>query len=201
MPLISIWTAIKTLAGAANGMLSIVPALVWAALLVGAMVTSCVERTQRDHARAEAKTAKAELKTIKDAVQAQNVAAAKLLKEKTDEAKALETQLAAFRAAPEKTDAQNKATVADLGRKLRAAGRLRDPGGASGGSAASQGAAPATDSAGHVAEGAGVLSEALTAMLLADYADSDAINLAYASARADALNLRAQMAKLGSCTP
>lgn len=188
------WIAVKTLASTANGMLSIVPALVWALLLTGSVLHGCGVSLQRDHARAE-------LKTIKAAVTAQNIEAAAKFKTKTDEAKALETQLKAFRAAQEKTDAANKTTVADLSRKLRAAGGLRDPGRPSGGSPAGQAPAATADRAGDAPSGAGLLSESFTAMLLADAARADEINLAYISARADALSLRELIGKLGSCTP
>ena len=96
-------------------------------------------------------------------------------------------------------DAKNKQTVATLNARVRsladAAGRLRDPNAAGcgrrGDAASGDAAAGAGDSSGDAASNTGVLSTELSGLFLRLTEEADAINLAYASCRADALSLRA----------
>ena len=106
-----------------------------------------------------------------------------------------------FKADRELQDAKNKITVVGLERRLAAlagpTGRLRDPNaladaGCGRGGGGAPGAAPAGagDRAGNDADGAGLLSKELSGLLLRQSKIADAINLAYASCRPDAINLR-----------
>jgi len=96
-------------------------------------------------------------------------------------------------------DAKAQSTVANLSSRLRQlagqSGRLRDPNahGCGGGSSGPAGeAATATGSgAADSAEAGGLLSVPLTELLQTALRESDAINVAYASCRADAFKVRA----------
>lgn len=100
-------------------------------------------------------------------------------------------------------DATYQKTTADLSDRLRraagAAGRLRDPhtpgcGASSGGAAAQAATAPAGGAA-DPAEAGGLLSVPLTDLLTEVLRESDAINVAYASCRADAYTVRSVQLK------
>ena len=94
-------------------------------------------------------------------------------------------------------DATNQATVAkyqaDLRRMADSSGRLRDPNAGRGcGCDSAQGDIATSASAGAAdrAEAGGLLSKELSGLLLKLTADADEVNIAYASCRADALNVR-----------
>lgn len=136
------------------------------------------------------------------AIGKQKVEAAGLLAIETRKVLDLERQLGAIRAAQEKTDADNARTVdalrADLRRQSRAGGGpgLRDPfaagcGGGGGGAQAAT-AADARAGAADRAEAGRALSAELEEFLIEQAAAADAINIAYASCRADSQALRAQ---------
>jgi len=101
-----------------------------------------------------------------------------------------EKRLQAAQAEQTKKDGDNEKTIADLGRKLRDAGRLRDPGTRGSSCPSSETAPGATPGTGDDAQGPGVLSAELSDMLRTWAAEADAVNIAYASCRADALNVR-----------
>jgi hypothetical protein len=136
------------------------------------------------------------------AIGRQKVEAAQLLATETRKVLDLERRLTAALAAQEKTDADNARTVealrADLRRKSRAGGGpgLRDPfaAGCGGGGGGSQAAAPADAGAGAAdrAEAGRALSAELEGFLIEQAAAADAINIAYASCRADSQAVRAQ---------
>ena len=137
--------------------------------------------------------------TYNAAISKQKGEAATLLKAETDKAGAATTALNDFKLKQEKKDVENKSTVAALAAGLRAAagpaGQLRDPNavaGCGGGGGGAQGAnsTRAGGGAGNGSQGAGVLSADLTGLLLQQAEIADAINIAYASCRADAFNLR-----------
>lgn len=134
------------------------------------------------------------------AINKQKAEAAALLAKETARVLALERQLNAARAAQEKTDAANAKTVADLRADLRARSRaaggpgLRDPFAGRGiGSGGAQGAAApgAGGGAANPAQAPGLLSAELEGFLLARFAEADALNIAYASCRADSEAVRA----------
>jgi hypothetical protein len=137
--------------------------------------------------------------TYETALKKQKAEAAKLLDAERAKTAAAESALRQFKDEQEVKDGQHQATVNDLERRLRSAGgpsmRLRDPYATgcrlSGGSA--QGATAASPGAGaaDAAEGSGLLSKQLTALLFELARSADEINIAYASCRADAMNLRA----------
>jgi len=117
-----------------------------------------------------------------------------------DERDAAQEKLNGALAAQERTDNANKEIVADLEGKLRAAravsgGRMRDPnatGCRSGGQdPGGQVAASPGGSGSNPAEAGGLLSADLTGLLDKLTKESDDINVAYASCRADSFNVRA----------
>lgn len=136
-----------------------------------------------------------------EAIKAQKASADKVLAIETEKTKAIERALQAFRNQQEITDASEKAQVAKITRELRNAtvsthGRLRDPN-------------TDTDCAGHpprkdsvatlasaedTAKTGGLFSAGATQLLTRLTAEADGINLAYASCRADAMNLRQNIA-------
>ncbi len=141
---------------------------------------------------------------------AQSEATAALEKQKRQAGEQLATETAKTRAAEEalrtnklnqdKKDAQAQSTVNDLSRRLRqlsadSAGRLRDPNaqgcGGSGSGPEAEAATTAGSGGEHPAEAGGLLSAELSGLLFRLASEADAINLAYASCRADALQVRA----------
>lgn len=136
------------------------------------------------------------------AIGRQKTEAATLLASETRKVLELERRLTAALAAQEKTDADNARTVealhADLRRLARAGGGpgLRDPfaAGCGGGGGGSQAATAAAAGAGAAdrPEAGRALSAELEGFLIEQAAAADAINIAYASCRADSQALRAQ---------
>lgn len=134
------------------------------------------------------------------ALEEQKRQASKLLATETAKTRAAEEALRTNKLNQDKKDAQAQSTVADLARRLRQlsadnAGRLRDPNAPScggGGSGTSAEAATTTGPGGeHPAHAGGLLSAELSGLLFRLASEADAINAAYASCRADALQVRA----------
>jgi hypothetical protein len=134
-------------------------------------------------------------------VKSQKADAIKLLDEERAKVAATSMSLRNFKDKQELKDANNKTTVTDYERRLRAAaghaGRLRDPNatyatgcGCGSGSAQSTNPTGAGHRADDVAEAAGLFSVGATALLQRLTREADDINLAYASCRADALSIR-----------
>jgi hypothetical protein len=141
----------------------------------------------RDEGRAE----------VMATVNKQKAEASALLAAETARVRATEAALAAFKDKQEITDANNRELTQAQERRLVAiagpAGRLRDPyagRGGGGGGAAGQAATGASGGATGPAEAHGVLSKELSGFLLEQARSADEVNDAYASCRADALNLR-----------
>lgn len=134
------------------------------------------------------------------ALQAQKREAGELLATETAKTRAAEEALRTFKLNQDNKDAQAQATNADLSRRLHQltignAGRLRDPsapGCGGGGSGTPSGAGtPARAGAEDGAQAGGLLSAELTGLLQRLASEADAINIAYASCRADAYSVRA----------
>jgi hypothetical protein len=144
------------------------------------------------------KRAVAQYELDQAAVNKQKAEASAQLAAATAKVRATESALAAFKDKQEITDANNRELTQAQERRLVAiagpAGRLRDPyagrGGGSGG-AAGQAPASAGGGAADAAESPGLLSKEASRFFLELAAEADEINNAYASCRADALNLRA----------
>lgn len=134
------------------------------------------------------------------AINQQKATAGQLLATETQKAATATKALHDSQAQREIDDAKNASTVAALAVRLRAvgvAGRLRDPNaagcGGSGGGA--QGADPARAGGGaaDTAEAGGLFSAGATELFQRLTSEADNINIAYASCRADALNVREVM--------
>jgi hypothetical protein len=144
--------------------------------------------------------AQADLAALQLALQKQKTEAARILAAETNKVLDVERQLGAARAAQEENDADNAQTIRalreDLRRQSRAAGGpgLRDPHaagcGGGGGGAPGPAAAGAHGGAADPAQAGGLVSQPLEELLL-ELADAgDAINIAYASCRADSQAVR-----------
>jgi hypothetical protein len=162
---------------------AIAGAAILAALGALAAVISHFEQVGYDRARAEDQVI----------INKQKLEAATLLQSKTAEVLAAQAVLDQFRTQQEIQDESHQQTVSSLSKQLRDLGRLRDPQasgcGSSGGSAQGGVAAGPVDSAANAAEGAGLLSGPLTELLQSITAEADAINTAYISCRAYALEI------------
>lgn len=103
--------------------------------------------------------------------------------------------LQTFKDNQEIQDATHAKTVDSLTDKLRTIGRLRDPNqtGCGAGSGGTKGQTPASSGGGSIdnSQTGGLLSAGITELLERLTRESDQINVAYASCRADAFNLRA----------
>lgn len=165
-------------------------AIVLGLLLALMFGVRAIDQRGYDRAKAEATAALNDLKRQ----------AERELASQTAKTLAAEQALRDFKTNQDIQDAKAQSTVADLSRRLRQlggpAGRLRDPnahgcGGSSGGPAGE--AATATRSgAADPAEAGGLLSVPLTELLQRALRESDDINIAYASCRADAYAVRAE---------
>lgn len=147
---------------------------------------------QRGYQRAQAEATAA--------LKEQKKQASELLATETAKTRAAEEALRTFKLNQDKKDAQAQSTVADLSRRLRQlsadnAGRLRDPNapgcGGSGSGPEAEAATAAGSGADDRAHAGGLLSAELSGLLRQLAAEADAINLAYASCRSDALQVRA----------
>lgn len=173
-------------------LLKLIPVWLYLAVLLAAgwAVTG-----YRLHAvNAELDKAKAVIAGNADALRTQKQTASALLEAETARVTALQAQLNEARDRQERTDGQNQITVDNLSRKLRDAGRLRDPnakpaqcGGSSGSTAGKAGGSPAAGAA-NPAEADGVLSVEFDQLLKRLTREADEINNAYASCRASLLN-------------
>lgn len=97
------------------------------------------------------------------------------------------------RAEQSNKDSKNAKTVADLERKLRDAGRLRDPYA----QPVNCGTTNTGNSGTDTTQAGGVLSAQFAGMLRDWAAEADAINIAYAASIADAAALRGLLASCG----
>jgi hypothetical protein len=133
------------------------------------------------------------------ALNKQQAKAATLLATETARVTAQQTQLQYQLQTQEITDAKSRNTIATLAARVRVlvddAGRLRDPHaaecGPGGGGAHADTAPGAADRAANGPEVSGLLSAELSGLFFKLTEEADAINLAYASCRADSLGLRA----------
>jgi hypothetical protein len=204
-PVSAAWDAFAGLCKAANAILSIIPPLVWAVALVLALAHGWFVGVERDHAVSAKNAAVGMYEALTAKVVRQKLEAQKLLAELTTRAQQAESALLEFRRNQQKVDDANKAIIADQARRLRDAaaahgGQLRDPNagrGCGGPGPEGQGAAGAASGAGDAAQGGGLLSAQLSGLLIRLTGESDTINRAYASCRADTLNLRDQLEKAG----
>ena len=139
-------------------------------------------------------------KIYQAALDRQKIRAAATLASETSKVADREAELQEIKNQQDQKDATHKTAIADLSDRLRRAagptGRLRDPhatpgcGGGSSGPAGEAATATAGGSA-DPAETGGLLSVPLTDLLAEVLRESDDINAAYASCRADAYTLRA----------
>lgn len=126
-----------------------------------------------------------------------NKAAAELASE-TAKTRAAEQALRDFKTNQDIQDAKAQSTVADLSSRLRQlagkSGRLRDPNahgcGRGGGGPTGEAATATGSGAADPAEAGGLLSVPLTELLQTALRESDDINVAYASCRADTFKVR-----------
>lgn len=173
------------------GLLALIPAWIWAALLAASLANGCVTSHQRD-------TARVELANLKNAVADQEVEAGKALADETAKVQATQSQLELALKVQEKNDESNQTLIGGLRDRLRTAagpsGRLRDPNATGCGrrSDGAEGAATAApdDRAADPAETGGVFSAGATELLQRLTSEADTINLAYISCRADGFNIR-----------
>jgi hypothetical protein len=148
-----------------------------------------IEGRGYDRAKAEATAA----------LEAQKREAGEVLATETAKTRAAEESLRTFKLIQDNKDAQAQNTIAALSGRVRQlagpAGRLRDPNaqgcGGSGSGTQSEAATLAPDRPGDGAEAGGLLSTELTGLLQRLAIEADAINTAYASCRADTLQVRA----------
>ena len=156
------------------------------ALMLGVRV---IDQKGYDRAKAEATAALKE----------QQRQAERELASETAKTRAAEQALRDFKTNQDIQDAKAQTTVADLSRRLRQragkSGRLRDPnahgcGCSSSGPSGEAATAPGSGAA-DPAEAGGLLSAELTGLLQRLTTEADEINVAYASCRADAYQVRA----------
>lgn len=140
--------------------------------------------------RAELRETQQTLNDARTRAEAQRMSAQALLDELTLQVQTANRLLAEALKNQEKTDEANKTVVAGLERRLADLGRLRDPHAGAGGCGPGGGGAapgmPAPDQAGaaDAAQTGGLLSEPLSRLLRELWEEADALNLAYASCRA-----------------
>ncbi len=166
----------------------VIPGWCYALLIAGLLLTNGVSLVRVHVAQTGEAMAKLETQTLR-------TDHATALAQETGKVLATERKLGAALATQEKKDADAQKTVADLRADLRAlsraAGGLRDPNAtACRHPAAGETAAGAGPGANDASQAGGLLSEPLEKLLLTDSADADAINIAYASCREDAMNVR-----------
>lgn len=178
-------------------LLALVPKTTWvaAAAALGFAVIAGVQTVRLSSEKADHSQTKVTM--------AENKAkASKMLADETGLVLALERKLADKTTELEKAHAEKRAVTTDYERRLRSAagpaGRLRDPNakgcGRGGESAASTPASGPVSGPTDPAQADGLLSAQLTGLLQRLTREADDINDAYATCRADALNLRALLA-------
>jgi hypothetical protein len=197
-----IFDAVVGFLRAANAVLSIVPALVWAVVLLLALGYGSVMHHERDSAVSERNTVQAMYEQLTTKVIHQKLEAAALLKKLTAERDALQAQINHDHDEQEKKDASNKKTIAAQAARLDAlsaaspGGRLRDPNagrGCSGASAEGHAAGDERGSEDHGAAAGGLVSAQLSGLLRGQAAGADKWARLYDLARADALMCRAAL--------
>ena len=165
-----------------------------ALLVAGWGVTAYrLNSAQADKAKALQRVAE-----FQEAIATQKVEAGKLLAVETSKVTEAEARLAAALSAQNAKDKDNGQTIETLRGQLATAGRLRDPNATTGcrsssGSTASATRPAAGGSAASAAETGGLLSEQLSGLLKRLFHEADEINRAYASCRADNLELRSKL--------
>lgn len=192
-----IWDAVAGIARTVNAVLSFIPALVWAIALGLSMLYGSLMHHERDHAVAEKNVIVATYEQLVAKVVLQKKEARELLEKLTAEVAAAQAKLNDARKAQEKKDAENERTIAAQARRLVDAaaahgGQLRDPNGPGGCRASPEGQGGAAAGAGgkDPAEAGGLLSKQLSGLLARLTGEADDINAAYASCRADAVEVR-----------
>lgn len=164
------------------GIFDVVPGWIWATLLAGAALTNCATQTKLQSQRLET----ANLKT--EAAQRAKIQAEALSVE-VEKTRAIERKLADASIRQEKTDANNKTIVADLGRDL-ADRRLLDPFARGCDAAKAEATGNPASGEGHSAQANRTLSIEFDSFLKQLTSDADEINIAYASCRETVINDR-----------
>lgn len=202
IPVGPIWAGFTRILGVVNDVLSIIPALVWAAALAVFMFMNWHTAGQRDDAVLAMNEAKGALEVVRGMIKEQKRVAAARLAELTAEVKAAQSALDEFRRNQEKADAIKRSIIDDQARRLAAAaaangGKLRDPNasGCRGGGGGPEGQDPArpVDGAADAPQAGGLLSAQLSGLLQRLTREADAINDAYAVCKPDTVNLRRQL--------
>lgn len=181
------------------GLFNIVPGWLYAIGLALALAAGFGEREMKEHYKADAIVQKANVTKLSSAIETQKTEAAALLRTLNASVLAQQKTIDAARAAQEKEDATNVQVVADLRQGLHDAlttrgGRLCNPAPAGrwrgGGGAAGQAAAPAGAGAADGTQAGGVLQQDAQGLLERLMNEADAVNVAYASCKADAVVVR-----------
>lgn len=168
----------------------IVPGWVYALAIATLVALLGFNQMRLNTAQAERDTVQANYTILSAALESQKQEARTKLQAATERAELAETALQTFTTERNKTDEQNKATIADLGKRLSDLGRLRDPNakaprcGGSGGSTTGQAAANTGTGAGNPAEEDGLISEPLARLLRGEAGEADTLNDAFASCKA-----------------
>jgi hypothetical protein len=181
------------------GLFNIVPGWLYAIGLAIALAAGFGEREMKQHYKADAIVQKANVTKLSSAIKTQKDEAAAMLRTINASVLAQQKTIDAARAAQEQKDATNVQVVAGLQQGLHDAlatrgSRLCNPApagrGSSGGGAAGQAAAGAGTGAADGAQAGGVLQPDAHGLLERLMKEADAVNIAYASCRADANMMR-----------
>jgi hypothetical protein len=181
------------------GLFNIVPGWVYAVALAIALAAGFGEREMKQHYKADAIVQKANVTKLSSAIETQKEEAAATLRTLNASVLAQQKTIDAAHAAQEKQDASNVQVVAGLQQGLRDAldkrgSRLCNPApagrGSGGGGAAGQGAAGAGAGAADGTQTAGVLQPDARGLLERLMREADAVNIAYASCKADSQTVR-----------
>lgn len=188
LPLLAFFAPIKKALAVARDVANAVPGWIWAVALAALAVHGCSARSDL----ADLRETHADLVT---AVEAQKTQAAALFHAANAKVKALEDSFHQDAKIKDTQDVNSQAKIIDLSGQLRRAridGRLRDPNavGKSSASACTEAAPGSAHSDADRAQTAGLLSEQLIELLLADSRAADTINAAYTRCRSDYRDLR-----------
>lgn len=186
--LLAFLSPLKKAASIALDVANAVPGWLWAAALLFVWLQGCSQHNEL----VDLRTTHANLVT---SVEAQNTHAAQILKDANARIKALQDSLFQSAKVKDANDVNSLAQINNLAgqlRSARASGRLRDPNasGQSGASACTDAAPRSAPGDADRAQTAGLLSEQLTELLLADSKAADTINAAYIRCRSDYRELR-----------